>query len=186
MLEVEFKASLSGFSMEEIHQKALETGFHQEKHLKEIDVYFNGNDRDFRTTDEALRLRSCQNLSENAPAQVFVTYKGAKQDSISSTRTEYETSVGDLDTMQKLLESLGYRPMYTVSKTRKEFSKGQITLCLDTVENLGSYLELEMLAKSENERETALQTLLNLLDTLQIPRDNLTRKSYLELLYFSD
>ena len=56
MLEVEFKASLSGFSMEEIHQKALETGFHQEKHLKEIDVYFNGNDRGWRLHNASMNV----------------------------------------------------------------------------------------------------------------------------------
>lgn len=184
MLEVELKASLDGFSLEKIQKKAQDMGFCLQQELREIDIYFNGCDRDFCATDEALRLRSCQDLTKHTPAQVLITYKGAKQDSVSSTRTEYETSVGDQDIMQKLLEALGYRPMYTVDKTRKEFLFGQTTLCLDTVENLGCYLELEMMVESETQREVSVQTLLQLLDSLQIPRDHLTRKSYLELIYF--
>ena len=185
MLEVELKASLEGFSPEEIQKKAQDIGFRMKNELREIDMYFNGNDRDFRVTDEALRLRSCQDLTKGTPAQVLITYKGAKQDSVSSTRTEYETRVENQTVMQKLLEALGYRPMYTVDKTRKEFSSGQTTLCLDTVENLGCYLELEMLVEPETQTEVSIQTLLQLLDSLQIPRDHLTRKSYLELIYFN-
>ena len=73
--------------------------------------------------------------------------------------------------------------MFTVEKTRLEFVSGQVTLCLDTVKELGDYLELELLVEEEAQREQAIQQLLDLLDAFQIPRDNLTQKSYLELLY---
>ena len=73
--------------------------------------------------------------------------------------------------------------MFTVEKTRLEFVLGQVTLCLDTVKELGDYLELELLVEEEAQREQAIQQLLDLLDAFQIPRDNLTQKSYLELLY---
>ena len=51
MLEVELKASLEGFSPEEIQKKAQDIGFRMKNELREIDMYFNGNDRDFRVTD---------------------------------------------------------------------------------------------------------------------------------------
>ena len=175
MLEVELKASLVNLSTDQIRDSAEKIGFQVKKRL-----------RDFRDTDEALRLRSCQDLSNGGPAQVFITYKGPKQDKVSSTRTEFETSVGELFTMRKLLEALGYQPMYSVDKTRTELCSGQITLCLDCVEGLGNYLELEILAESEVQRDSAVQKLLSLLDLLQVPRDNMTRKSYLELLYFPE
>lgn len=183
MLEVELKASLAGIAPEQIQETAERMGFLFGKSLREIDIYFNGNDRDFFVTDEALRLRSCQDLSKDAAPSILLTYKGPKQDAVSSTRTEYETSVGNLDTAEKLLSALGYRPMYTVDKTRLEFTLGSVTLCLDTVAHLGSYLELEMLAEDENCREAAVQKLLNILDALKVSRGRLTQKSYLELLY---
>ena len=185
MLEVEMKASLAGVS-EKILQHALErAGFSPRQTMREIDIYFNSSTRDFKKTDEALRLRSCQDLSCGNAAQVFITYKGPKQDAVSSTRTEHETAVGSLPAMRSLLEALGYRAMFTVDKIRREFALENITLCLDTVEGLGDYLELEQLVEHEEEREPAVRELLGLLDTLGIPREQLTRKSYLELLYFS-
>lgn len=186
MLEVELKVSLADLSTDQIRDSAEKIGFQVKKRLREIDMYFNGNERDFRDTDEALRLRSCQDLSNGGPAQVFITYKGPKQDKVSSTRTEFETSVGELSTMRKLLEALGYQPMYSVDKTRTELCSGQVTLCLDCIEGLGNYLELEILAESEDQKDSAVQKLLSLLDLLQVPRDNMTRKSYLELLYFPE
>lgn len=185
MLEVEMKASLTGVSGKTLQHALARAGFSPRQTLREIDIYFSSGTRDFKKTDEALRLRSCQDLSGNNAAQVFITYKGPKLDAVSSTRTEYETAVGSLPAMRSLLEALGYRAMFTVDKTRREFALENVTLCLDTVEGLGDYLELEQMVEHEDGREPAVQKLLGLLDTLGVPREQLTRRSYLELLYFS-
>lgn len=185
MIEVELKASLKDNNFDEIAKTAAALGFQEQSHLRETDVYFNGKDRDFRKTDEALRLRSCEDLSGQKRTETLITYKGAKQDARSSTRIEYETEVGSLDTMRKLLDALGFLPMYTVEKKRRELRLDQVTICLDTVKNLGPYLELEILAETEQQKAAAVDRLLELLDTLNVPRENLTRKSYLELIYLS-
>lgn len=181
MLEVELKAALTGVPTEALRRAAGRTGFVLRRELRETDVYFCANNRDFRKTDEALRLRACQNLLDGA-AEAFITYKGPKLDALSSARAEYETAVGDLDVMQKLLEALGYQVLFTVDKTRREFELDGVTLCLDTVAGLGDFLELELLAESDAAREAAVDRLFQLLDRLGVPRGNLTRKSYLELL----
>ena len=79
-------------------------------------------------------------------------------------------------------EALGYRPVFTVEKLRREYRLEDVTLCLDEVTGLGAYLELETLAPSEEDREDAVNRLLTLLDRLGVSRDRLTRHSYLELL----
>ena len=43
-------------------------------------------------------------------------------------------------------------------------------------------MELETLAPSEDAKDDALRHLFSILDAMNIPRENLTRKSYLELL----
>ena len=58
MLEVEIKAALTGHTKEQFKKAAEKLGFIKGGTLQEIDVYFNGNDRNFMKTDEALRLRS--------------------------------------------------------------------------------------------------------------------------------
>lgn len=107
MLEIELKASLEGMSSEEVLHRAQSCGFVPCEQVRETDIYFNGNQRDFRRTDEALRLRSLTVLPDG-PCESLLTYKGPKLDQISNTRTEHETAVADGETAKKLLEALGY------------------------------------------------------------------------------
>lgn len=187
MLEVEIKAALGMLKKEQLQEAAKGMGFVQTDSLQEVDAYFNGNDRNFMKTDEALRLRSCRDLNAGT-SETFITYKGPKLDQLSSTRLEYETAVGDLSVMRDLLTALGYREVFTVDKTRQEWKlplaegRAEVTLCLDTVAELGDYLELETLTESETQQKAAVESLLQLLDHFGVSRDLLTRKSYLELL----
>ena len=64
MLEIEIKASLGDLEKEQIKNLAEIMNFKYSKTLHETDIYFNGNDRNFAKTDEALRLRSCEELSK--------------------------------------------------------------------------------------------------------------------------
>lgn len=181
MLEAELKASLGDLAPEELADRAMALGFLPEEQVRERDIYFNGTERDFRRTDEALRLRRVQRLPDG-PQEDLVTYKGPKLDQVSNARTEYETGVSDGETAAKLLEALGYRPLAVVDKIRQTYRREEVTLCLDTVTNLGGFLELEILASGEDQREAAVARLLALLKELGIPQDQLSRQSYLELL----
>lgn len=164
MTEVEIKASTAPMTLEDIRTKAETAGFEESAILKETDVYFNAPDRNFMKTDEALRLRTYEDLAAET-SKTAVTYKGPKTDSRFNTRTEFETGVEDFATMYSLLTSLGYVPVFTVSKTRTELSKDGMTLCLDRVENLGDFIELEALTEDENKKEETVEKLLSLLDS---------------------
>ena len=181
MLEAELKASLGDLAAEELADRAAALGFLPVEQVRETDVYFNGTERDFRRTDEALRLRSVRRLPDG-PWESLITYKGPKLDRVSNARTEYETGVSDGGTAQELLEALGYRPLAEVNKVRRTYRLDQVTLCLDQVQGLGGFLELELLVPGEEQREAAVERLLALLEELGIPRDQLSRRSYLELL----
>ena len=181
MLEAELKASLAGLSADALLERAAALGFAPEARRWERDVYYNGGGRDFARTDEALRLRRARTLP-HGPEESLLTYKGPKLDGVSSARTEYETAVADGESAGKLLEALGYHPAATVEKCRREFRREDVTLCLDTVQGLGDYLELEIVTPSEDRREAAVARLLDLLAQLGVSRDRLTRQSYLELL----
>ena len=56
-----------------------------------------------------------------------------------------------------------------------------MTACLDQVEGLGSYLELERLLPDSGDRDAAVDGLLALLEDLGVSRRALERRSYLEL-----
>ena len=208
MYEVEIKASIGDTSFRQLLNSAADLGFAYCMTVRETDVYYNGVDRDFMKTDEALRVRTCsrwqegnpkdsestltnvpENSSQDISKESFITYKGPKLDDSSSTRIEHEIMVNDPDEARQLLSSLGYIPVFTVDKTRREFNlpagSGRPfpnTLCVDCVTGLSAHMELETLAPSEDAKDDALRHLFSILDAMNIPRENLTRKSYLELL----
>ena len=191
MLEVEIKAFIGSQCKTSVEKSAMQKGFVKGDALEETDLYFNGNDRNFMETDEALRLRICRNLTTNT-SKTHITYKGPKLDDRSSTRKEYETAVEDFSVMESLLISLGYSKAFTVVKNRQIWTLihagdiPPITLCVDSVAGLGDYVEFETLADSEEEMQPAADRLLDMLAAFGIPRENLTRKSYLELLFLSN
>ena len=184
MLEIELKARLESQTVPGLKER-LDAAFSLNRTLEERDIYYQAPDRDFKKTDEALRIRR-QGLEETAG---LLTYKGPKIDGLSNTRVELETEVGDADKIQALLTALGYTVILTVGKKRSEYQgkgeDGKITICLDHVDGLGHFIELEYIAPDDlpdKERESIRDRLLSLLDELGVPRENLTRKSYLELL----
>ena len=89
-------------------------------------------------TDEALRIRTCDNFNTRETAS-FLTYKGAKLDTVSTTRKELETRIDDAETTREILISLGYKRLYPVTKLRQYYHKGMMTACVDQVEGLGSF-----------------------------------------------
>ena len=186
MLEIELKAALTGVDVPALAGRLAALGFLLSYECRESDTYYNGVDRDFRKTDEALRVREHE---QDGRVDARLTYKGPKTDARSQTRAELETGVESADTLRALLDALGYARVLTVKKARRGYvgsgAYADINLCLDEAEGLGAFIELEYPSpddSSETERESRVSLLLSLLSLLGVPGQNLTRRSYLELL----
>ncbi|GAB6096848.1 class IV adenylate cyclase [Desulfatiferula olefinivorans] len=137
---------------------------------REEDRYYNHPARDFSRTDEALRLR-------RVGETVTLTYKGPKLSRASKARVEKETGVDNGDEASDILELLGFKASGTVTKTREGFDLNGITVCLDQVDGLGSFVELE---KKGDDLEAVEQELLTLAGRIGL--DRFERRSYLELI----
>ena len=136
MIEVEIKLPLFRRS---ITERALtDCGFKAGNLVKESDFYFTSDFHDFMKTDEALRIRTCENFTTRETTS-FLTYKGAKLDTVSTTRKELETRIEDADIAREILISLGYKKLYPVTKLRQYYHKGRMTACVDQVESLWFY-----------------------------------------------
>jgi adenylate cyclase class 2 len=178
MLEVEMKFPITHNA--DLEQKLHALGAVYRETLHEADHYVNAPDRDFAQTDEALRLRQ-------ANGAVFLTYKGPKTDTQTKTRTEIEVPLasGDrvADDCLRLLTRLGYRPVAVVRKERRTYrlSRGgfEVEVCLDHVEGVGHYVELEIVA-AEEKFEAARAAIQGLAAELGL--SNSERRSYLQLL----
>ena len=103
-----------------------------------------------KDSDEAFRLRRIGQSN-------CLTYKGPKRDTETKTRTEIEVPLGDGNEtaadMERMLLALGYRPVVVVRKQRRVYrlNRGGFSMefCFDTVEHVGQFVELEILAPEE-------------------------------------
>lgn len=179
MIEVEVKLPIHRRSTIERGLAAL--GFEPGWLIRESDSYFTGSGHDFMTSDEALRIRESENLS-TASSEAFLTYKGPKLDSVSNTRQELETRLESAATGRQILSALGYRELAPVRKLRQYYHRDFVTACVDQVEQLGSFLELEILVEREEQREDALKKIEALLADLDCRMEETTRFSYLFML----
>ena len=148
MLEIEQKFAHADFTA--IERRLAEWAARRGEEHTEADHYFNAPDRDFARTDEAFRLR-------RVGAANLLTYKGPKRQGDVKIRTELEIPLRDGDEAAEqfvqLLTHLGYRLVAVVRKHRRTFhlerSGFALTVCLDEVEELGRFAEVEILAPEE-------------------------------------
>jgi adenylate cyclase class 2 len=171
MIEIEIKARAD---LDALRNRLKQEGAALERTVEQADIYYNAPDRDFGLTDEALRLR-------NEGGQVFLTYKGKKLDAKSKTRKEVEVEVADFNKMEDILLSLGFKITLRVRKVREIYHLDGAVVCLDRVDGLGDFVELETLAADESEIEKRRDWLIVVMRRLGVQGDFI-RESYLEML----
>lgn len=175
MIEREIKLKIINLSLDEIFKKLKQDNLEFLGEEKEIDIYFNSTTKDFRKTDEVVRIREIDNDEE-----IELTYKGPKIGTISKSREEITIRIPQKykDNLFKILEKLGLIPLYKVTKIRKYFRDGNFTICLDEVNDLGSFVEIELPNGSEEELIKYVNSFLNRYSIIAEKID----KSYLELI----
>ena len=171
MIEVEIKAQ-AGWN--EVSRKLSGAGAVQKEKIWQIDSYYNAPHRDFGVTDEALRLRE-------QGSRIILTYKGKKLDPQSKTRREIEVDVNDRDRAEEILLALGFVKTMDIIKERRIYHYKGAEVCLDRVEGLGEYVEVEMQAENDSEVPGKRNELIAIIRELGVTGE-LIRDSYLEML----
>ncbi len=146
----------------------------------EADHYLAPPDRDFVVTGEVFRMRRIG--TDN-----YLTYKGPRAPGPFRDREELEVPLPSGDDIAeqhlRLLGHLGYRPVAIVRKMRRQvkFSRDgfAVTICLDEVEELGTFCEVEILTESE-QNEAARRVIAAVAEELGLT--DLVPRSYLGLL----
>ncbi|MCK9921769.1 CYTH domain-containing protein [Frankia sp. AgPm24] len=62
---------------------------------------------------------------------------------------EYETAVADREQMHEAILRMGYWATVRVAKSRRTGRYGEVSLCLDEVEGVGTFLELERMVADD-------------------------------------
>ena len=119
--------------------------FKSENH--QIDEYFSPAHRNFievRPAKEWLRLR-------NSDGKYSINYKNwlLNKDGKSYHCDEYETEIEDLSKLKNIFNVLNFKHLVTVDKIRKIWVYKNYEVAVDSVKNLGDFVEIEYLGKGK-------------------------------------
>ena len=177
-IEVEFKFPVDDLA--KLRASLVAMGAQQVKISNQVDEYINDPLRDFAKLDIALRIRQ-------SDSKMWLTFKGPNLDPTAKIRTEIETPLVDQAAAEQIKQTfieIGFFSVARVAKQRETMSldwEGQhVEICLDTVDEVGEFVELELVVNSAAEQDVAKQTLESLADKLGLSGS--IRTSYLELL----
>jgi adenylate cyclase class 2 len=147
MLEFELKVRIS--SLDPVREQLIGHNAQFCGRIHEHDIYYNAPHRDFGVTDEAIRVRYTND-------HALVTYKGAKiKASGLKAREELNMVVDSGAVFEQILGRLGFTRTAEVNKWRENYRLSGAAITLDEVENLGTFVEIEILAEDENSNPAA-------------------------------
>jgi adenylate cyclase class 2 len=143
MLEIELKVEVP--SLGPVRERLTEKGAEFTGKDHEHDIYYNAPHRDFGTTDEALRVRYYSD-------HTLLTYKGKKLKEFGlKAREELNTTIESGEIFEQILARLGFTKTAEVNKWRENYTLGDAAFALDTVEHLGTFVEIEIMAEENGD-----------------------------------
>ena len=71
----------------------------------------------------------------------------------------FESKIDNSEQVENILEKIGCKTIYTFHKTRQTFSNDFIRIDLDTIKELGTFLEVKFLANNKEKAEQFLTVL---------------------------
>ncbi len=123
----------------------------------------------FLANDHFLRIRKTPN------GDIFTVKKPASKDSL--IKHEYETSITNSEQMEQALFLMGYvHSNFSVKKKRKVCHYKEYEICLDVVEELGSFIEVEKV--SDEDAEKIHSEIFEFLMSLGIHPEDQIKKGY--------
>ena len=163
---VEIKARVD--DLEGLRHRLATLPIRGEEHLDQIDTFF-------RVAHGRLKLREFADGSAE-----LIYYERPDNGGVKLSQYERLPLPKPTALKQVLTTSLGVRG--TVTKHRDVYLVGQTRIHLDTVDGLGTFLELEVVLEESDTPEAGEAIVIELLRALQIAPGSLLRGAYIDLL----
>ncbi|SCL54289.1 adenylate cyclase, class 2 [Micromonospora yangpuensis] len=87
---------------------------------------------------------------------------------------EHETEVADRQQMDAALRQMGFYPTVRIRKSRRTAALGPMSLCLDEVDDLGAFLEIEQIVAAGEQGERVQADLDRFAATLGVSLERIT------------
>ncbi len=170
MKEIEIKAKLR--DKKNITEKLKSLGCIFEDAIIQNDIVYAenvGSLETFRSNKVFLRLRVKNN------SKVFFTLKKRMANDLDAI--EHEVEVSSRKGMEEALFLMGYKEAIRVNKTRIITHYDNCEICIDEVENLGVFIEMEKLTE-EGDSEEIQEELFKFFESIGISRDDRVMSGY--------
>ncbi|WP_438490551.1 class IV adenylate cyclase [Streptomyces sp. S186] len=144
------------------------------------DTYYDEPSGSLDARDQELRVRTIHGANST---RSVLTYKGARVDSESGSKTEHETRVDNPEAVHAMLRGLGYVPVIAFQKRCRnyEFSshgRGLLATLVQIPEIEGTFLEVETMVPEDRELPAALDDVRSVMSELGIHGDDFTTEMY--------
>jgi len=156
MIEVEIRAKIEDINL--IRGKILSLGAKYIKTEEQTDKIF-GRPEDLDENHKIIEGHFSARIRQKAD-KILVEFKEIRR---TGAGLEFSSSVHRIEDGVYLLEKLGYEEAFTVSKTRDLYKLREFEICLDQVDKLGNYIEIEHSAKDGDQKEKAIKECEDLL-----------------------
>ncbi|XMT17282.1 class IV adenylate cyclase [Candidatus Saccharibacteria bacterium oral taxon 488] len=124
-----------------------------------------------------LRVRTeTRGYGENETKRALFTFKRSVTGQLDSI--EHETGVDDPDAVIAIVKELGFVAFSNVSKIRQTGKLGEVGVCVDSVEGLGDFMELERLTDDNANPVIVTDDLWRIMARLGIHRDDEVTDGY--------
>jgi len=170
MKEIEVKAHLK--DREAIVKALTDFGCVLSEPIRQIDTVYSKTSEttaDYNSANEHfLRIR------KTSDGKVLFTVKEKMKQHMASK--EFETEVKDGDALEQAILLMGYSVANGLDKTRTTAHYKDYEICLDDVQELGSFIEVEKFSDEDPSKVT--EELFQFLTTLGVAREDQVFKKY--------
>jgi adenylate cyclase class 2 len=175
--EIEVKAKIESF--EEIQSKLTDLGcVFSEPQIQKDRVYLDNSIEFPDKTVGTLYLRI-----RNSNGKNIFTLK--KQLATEAENLEKELVINDPEKCNDILKLMGYHEVLQISKTRIKCKFNEMKICLDQVDRLGAFVEVEKMT-TENDTEKVKKELFEFLEILGVKKEDQIFKGYATMIYELD
>ena len=173
MREIEIKAKIA--SVESIVDLLTKQGVSVTEPVTQHDRVYGlpGIAGDDENTAPWLRIRT--ETKDGTTKNIF-TLKRSVTNQMDSI--EHETEVADDVELERIIEQLSFVPYSDLTKTRQKAKLTDIEICIDTVEELGTFIEAEKLTADDVDYQAVIDELWVVFEALGISRDDEVTDGY--------
>jgi adenylate cyclase class 2 len=173
MREIEIKATIS--SVQSIIDILTTQGVTVTSPVTQHDRVYgeSGSDGAAENTAPWLRIRT---ETKNGTTKHIFTLKRSVTNQMDSI--EHETEIADAVELESIIAQLSFELYSDLTKTRQKAKMGDIEICLDTVEGLGTFIEAEKLTADDADYDAVLRELWAVFESLGIAHEDEVTDGY--------